>query len=289
GIKFLIILSILLFELPKKMLYNINGSNLKAKRERKKKAGGGGGGGGQTAGYIVSCFSQVLPMGFEYFLKKITLLLHLHPQIGLCILYILGWTFSLFTFLAFNLEDGLCCLLLLFVWKNHFMLIGNGLLSFPFFLLMGLLGGHTAKDEDVSLTSDLTSESTHECVRLGIWTTRGGNGLGQNSAVSVHFLENGLMQMAFLKMQGPHLIKSGDVTKDDTAVDASEDRIFATGQGMFASNPAKRPKDQRQPEMMGSERSNSADPSDQYTESNGDAELGTQGRLLLYCHIVDIL
>jgi senataxin len=36
-------------------------------------------------------------------------------------------------------------------------------------------------------------------------------------------------------------------------------------------------RDQRQPEMMGSERSNSADPSDQHTESNGDAELGTQG------------
>ncbi|AQK65963.1 P-loop containing nucleoside triphosphate hydrolase superfamily protein [Zea mays] len=191
----------------------------------------------------------------------------------------------------------------------------------------------------------------------------------------------------------PHLIKSGDVTKDDTAaecsdaekVDASEDRVHgSTGSDnmqnseckgnqpgddldlcnrsrdvkgveanyalRFASNPAKRPKlnehkeamlgkkrarqtvfinvedakqagtmktstprrqssfpapivtrtvkeasrgagekaaekqsqqairDQRQPEMMGSERSNSADPSDQYTESNGDAELGTQGR-----------
>jgi len=37
-------------------------------------------------------------------------------------------------------------------------------------------------------------------------------------------------------------------------------------------------RDQRQLEMMGSERSNSADPSDQHTESNGDAELGTQGR-----------
>ncbi|XP_062200602.1 uncharacterized ATP-dependent helicase C29A10.10c-like isoform X2 [Phragmites australis] len=37
-------------------------------------------------------------------------------------------------------------------------------------------------------------------------------------------------------------------------------------------------RDQRQSEMMGSERSNSADPSDQHAESNGDAELGAQGR-----------
>ncbi|XP_062205136.1 uncharacterized protein LOC133907122 isoform X2 [Phragmites australis] len=37
-------------------------------------------------------------------------------------------------------------------------------------------------------------------------------------------------------------------------------------------------RDQRQSEMMGSERSNSADPCDQRAESNGDAELGPQGR-----------
>jgi senataxin len=37
-------------------------------------------------------------------------------------------------------------------------------------------------------------------------------------------------------------------------------------------------RDQRQSEMMGSERSNSADPSDQNAESNGDAEMGPQGR-----------
>lgn len=37
-------------------------------------------------------------------------------------------------------------------------------------------------------------------------------------------------------------------------------------------------RDQRQYEMMGSERSNSADPSDQHAESNGDTEMGTQGR-----------
>ncbi|KAF8779693.1 hypothetical protein HU200_002445 [Digitaria exilis] len=37
-------------------------------------------------------------------------------------------------------------------------------------------------------------------------------------------------------------------------------------------------RDQRQSEIMGSERSNSADPSDQLAESNGDAEMGTQGR-----------
>ncbi|ONM00624.1 P-loop containing nucleoside triphosphate hydrolase superfamily protein [Zea mays] len=191
----------------------------------------------------------------------------------------------------------------------------------------------------------------------------------------------------------PHLIKSGGVTKDDTAaecsdaemVDASKDLVHGSSTGSenmqiseckgnqpgddldpcnrskdvkgveanyafrFASNPAKRPKlnehkeamlgkkrarqtvfigvedakqagtmktttprrqssfpapivtrtvkeasrgigekaaekqnqqairDQRQPEMMGSERSNSVDPSDQHTEPNGDTELGTQG------------
>lgn len=37
-------------------------------------------------------------------------------------------------------------------------------------------------------------------------------------------------------------------------------------------------RDQRQSEMMGSDRSNSADPSDQHPEPNGDAELGPQGR-----------
>ncbi|KAJ1256198.1 hypothetical protein BS78_K066200 [Paspalum vaginatum] len=37
-------------------------------------------------------------------------------------------------------------------------------------------------------------------------------------------------------------------------------------------------RDQRQSEMMGSERSNSADPSDQHAESNGDAEVGPQAR-----------
>ncbi|CAN6299882.1 unnamed protein product [Urochloa humidicola] len=192
----------------------------------------------------------------------------------------------------------------------------------------------------------------------------------------------------------PHLIKSGDVTKDDTAAecsdaemaDASKDKVLhgsAGSDGMpnldckgnqpgddldacnrskdvkgveanyalkFASNPAKRPKlneqkeamlgkkrarqtvfinvedakqagtmktstprrqssfpapivtrtvkeasrgagekaaekqnqqairDQRQLEMMGSERSSSADPSDQHAESNGDAEMGPHGR-----------
>uniref|UniRef100_A0A0E0M547 Cytochrome b561 domain-containing protein n=1 Tax=Oryza punctata TaxID=4537 RepID=A0A0E0M547_ORYPU len=38
-------------------------------------------------------------------------------------------------------------------------------------------------------------------------------------------------------------------------------------------------RDQRQSEMLGSERSNSADPIDQISESNGDAESGSQGRL----------
>ncbi|KAL6642551.1 hypothetical protein ACP70R_020732 [Stipagrostis hirtigluma subsp. patula] len=37
-------------------------------------------------------------------------------------------------------------------------------------------------------------------------------------------------------------------------------------------------KDQKQSEMMGSERSNSVDPSDQHAESNGDAEFCSQGR-----------
>ncbi|XP_052134449.1 uncharacterized protein LOC127753031 [Oryza glaberrima] len=37
-------------------------------------------------------------------------------------------------------------------------------------------------------------------------------------------------------------------------------------------------RDQRQSEMLGSERSNSADPIDQISESNGDAETGSQGR-----------
>ena len=191
----------------------------------------------------------------------------------------------------------------------------------------------------------------------------------------------------------PHLIKSGDVTKDDTAAecsdaemtDASKDQVLRGTTGLdsmpnleckgnqpgddldacnrpkdvkgveanyalkFASNPAKRPKlnehkeamlgkkrarqtvfinvedakqagtmktstprrqssfpapivtrtvkeasraagekaaekqnqqaiRERQSEMMGSERSNSADPSDQHAESNGDAEIGPQGR-----------
>ena len=191
----------------------------------------------------------------------------------------------------------------------------------------------------------------------------------------------------------PHLIKSGDVTKDDTAAecsdaemtDASKDQVLRGTTGSesmqnleckgnqpgddldacnrpkdvkgveanyalkFASNPAKRPKlnehkeamlgkkrarqtvfinvedakqagtmktstprrqssfpapivtrtvkeasraagekaaekqnqqaiRERQSEMMGSERSNSADPSDQHAESNGDAEMGPQAR-----------
>ncbi|TVU31388.1 hypothetical protein EJB05_23072 [Eragrostis curvula] len=50
------------------------------------------------------------------------------------------------------------------------------------------------------------------------------------------------------------------------------------GAGEKAAEKLQAVRDQRQSEMMGSERSNSADPSDQHPESNGDAELGPLGR-----------